>query len=224
MKAVLFDLDGTLFDTAPDFIVVLNQLRHQEQLPPLPGEAIRAVVSNGARAMVRLAFGRDEGDPGFDSLRQRFLDLYLAHLAEHTVPFPGIEDLLKKLANHDIAWGVVTNKPAAYTIPLMRAFSHFPEPGAIICPDDVENRKPHPEPIYLACSRIGCKPEQAVYVGDHERDIEAGKAAGMPTIACSYGYIDAGDSAANWNADHLVDSADQIWPLLMEHYMTNSNR
>ncbi|GAA5525362.1 N-acetylmuramic acid 6-phosphate phosphatase [Microbulbifer aestuariivivens] len=219
MKAVLFDLDGTLLDTAPDFIVVLNQLRRQEQLPPLSAEAIREVVSNGARAMVQLAFGGDEGEPVFESLRQRFLDLYLANLAEHTVPFPGITDLLHKLAAADIAWGVVTNKPAAYTTPLMRAFAHLPQPSAIVCPDDVTQRKPHPEPIFLACSRIGCAPEEAVYVGDHARDIEAGKAAGTPTIACSYGYIDAGDSAANWNADHLVDSAEEIWPLLRKHYM-----
>ena len=219
MKAVLFDLDGTLFDTAPDFIVVLNQLRHQEQLPPLPDETIRSVVSNGARALVALGFGKDEGDPAFDGLRQRLLDLYLAHLAEKTVPFPGIEELLDSLSAHDIAWGIVTNKPEAYTVPLMMAFEHLPTPGAVICPDHVTNRKPDPEPVLLACSQIGCRPEEAVYVGDHERDIAAGRAAGMPTIACSYGYIDAGDSAANWGADHLVDSADQIWPLLQKHYL-----
>ncbi|MFV8781713.1 HAD family hydrolase [Microbulbifer sp. SA54] len=219
MKAVLFDLDGTLFDTAPDFVVVLNQLREQEQLPPLADTTIREVVSNGARAMVRLGFGVDEGESGFDNLRQRLLDLYLAHLAHHTVPFPGIELLLNQLADIGIAWGVVTNKPSAYTIPLMRAFAHLPTPGAIICPDDVTNRKPDPEPILLACSRIGCQPGEAIYVGDHERDIMAGRAAGMPTIACSYGYIDSDDDPASWNADHLVHDAGEIWPLLQQHYL-----
>ena len=219
MKAVLFDLDGTLFDTAPDFIVVLNQLRHQEQLPPLPAEDIRAVVSNGARAMVSLGFGRDEGDPNFDALRQRFLDLYLAHLAVETVLFPGMETLLNTLAGRGIAWGVVTNKPAAYTVPLMRAFGHLPAPGAVICPDDVTKRKPDPEPVLLACSQIGCDPKEAVYVGDHERDIRAGRNAGMPTIACRFGYIEEGDDPANWGADHLVDTADEIWPLLQKHYL-----
>ncbi|MFI2810742.1 MULTISPECIES: HAD-IA family hydrolase [Microbulbifer] len=219
MKAVLFDLDGTLFDTAPDFIVVLNQLRQQEKMPPLPADQIRAVVSNGAGAMVSLGFGRDASDPAFEVLRQRFLDLYLTHLAVETVLFPGIEELLGQLAANDIAWGVVTNKPATYTVPLMEAFSHLPEPGAVVCPDHVTNRKPHPEPILLACSQIGCEPTEAIYVGDHVRDIEAGRAAGMPTIACSYGYIDAGDSAANWNADHLVESAGDIWPLLKESYL-----
>ncbi|MFC6632061.1 HAD family hydrolase [Microbulbifer taiwanensis] len=219
MKAVLFDLDGTLFDTAPDFIVVLNQLRQQEQLPPLPDDAIRSVVSNGARALVRLGFGKDEGDSGFDGLRQRLLDLYLAHLAEKTVPFPGIEALLDNLAENQIAWGIVTNKPEAYTVPLMQAFDQLPTPGAVICPDHVSKRKPDPEPVLLACSQIGCDPREAVYVGDHERDIAAGRAAGMPTIACSYGYIDEGDSAANWGADHLVDSAEEIWPLLQRHYL-----
>ncbi|SDJ53295.1 HAD family hydrolase [Microbulbifer yueqingensis] len=222
MKAVLFDLDGTLFDTAPDFIVVLNRLREQEKMPPLPAHEIRAVVSNGARAMVSLAFGTDEGDPAFDTLRQRFLDLYLTHLAVETVPFPGIEDLLRQLAANDIAWGVVTNKPATYTIPLMDAFSHLPAPRAVVCPDHVANSKPHPEAILLACSQIGCDPREAIYVGDHVRDIEAGRAAGMPTIACGYGYIDAGDSAANWNADHLVESASDIWPLLQERYLKRS--
>lgn len=219
MKAVLFDLDGTLFDTAPDFVVVLNQLREQEQLPPLADSTIREVVSNGARAMVRLGFGVDEGESGFDNLRQRLLDLYLAHLAHHTVPFPGIELLLNQLADIGVAWGVVTNKPSAYTIPLMRSFAHLPTPGAIICPDDVTNRKPDPEPILLACNRIGCQPGEAIYVGDHERDIMAGRAAGMPTIACSYGYIDSDDDPASWNADHLVHNAGEIWPLLQQHYL-----
>ncbi|SHE77768.1 phosphoglycolate phosphatase [Microbulbifer donghaiensis] len=219
MKAVLFDLDGTLFDTAPDFIVVLNQLRHQELLPPLPDETIRSVVSNGARALVTLGFGKDEGDAAFEGLRQRLLDLYLAHLAEKTVPFPGIETLLDNLAAHDIAWGIVTNKPEAYTVPLMQAFTRLPAPGAVICPDHVTNRKPDPEPVLLACSQIGCNPEEAVYVGDHERDIVAGRAAGMPTIACRYGYIDEGDDPANWGADHLVDTAHEIWPLLLKHYL-----
>ncbi|WP_237058533.1 HAD family hydrolase [Microbulbifer sediminum] len=219
MKAVLFDLDGTLFDTAPDFIVVLNQLRQQEKMPPLPADKIRAVVSNGAGAMVSLGFGQDEGAPEFESLRQRFLDLYLNHLAVETVLFPGIEELLVQLAANNIAWGVVTNKPATYTVPLMEAFAHLPAPGAVVCPDHVANRKPHPEPILLACSQIGCAPGEAVYVGDHVRDIEAGRAAGMPTIACNYGYIDADDNAANWNADHLVESARDIWPLLQGRYL-----
>lgn len=219
MKAVLFDLDGTLFDTAPDFIVVLNQLREQEQLPPLPDATIRSVVSNGARALVTLGFGKDESDPAFEGLRQRLLDLYLAHLAEKTVPFPGIESLLDRLAAEDIAWGIVTNKPEAYTVPLMQAFTRLPAPGAVICPDHVSKRKPDPEAVLLACSQIGCEPLEAVYVGDHERDIAAGRNAGMPTIACRYGYIDEGDDPANWGADHLVDSAEEIWPLLEREYL-----
>lgn len=219
MKAVLFDLDGTLFDTAPDFVVVLNELRQQEQLPPLADTTIREVVSNGARAMVRLGFGVDEGQTGFDQLRERLLDLYLAHLAKHTVPFPGIEKLLNQLAEYGIAWGVVTNKPSAYTIPLLQAFAHLPTPGAIICPDDVTNRKPDPEPILLACKRIGCEPSEAIYVGDHVRDIQAGRAAGMPTVACSYGYVDSGDDPESWNADHLIHNASEIWPLIQQHYL-----
>jgi phosphoglycolate phosphatase len=219
MKAVLFDLDGTLFDTAPDFIVVLNQLRTEEQLPPLPDASIRAVVSNGARALITLGFGVDEGDAGFEHLRKRLLELYLNHLAEKTVLFPGIETLLNQLAAANIAWGIVTNKPLAYTAPLMRAYTHLPAPGAVICPDHVVNRKPDPEPVLLACAQIGCHPQEAIYVGDHERDIAAGRAAGMPTIACRYGYINGDEDPADWNADYLVDSAEEIWPLLQQNYL-----
>ncbi|BBM04212.1 HAD family hydrolase [Microbulbifer sp. GL-2] len=219
MKAVLFDLDGTLLDTAPDFIVVLNQLRHQEQLPPLPDEIIRGTVSNGSRALVTLGFGKEEGDPEFGSLLQRLLDLYLAHLAEQTAPFPGIEALLDTLVDNRIPWGIVTNKPEAFTLPLMQAFEHLPPAAAVICPDHVSKTKPDPEPIFLACSQIGCAPSEAVYIGDHKRDIIAGQRAGMPTIACSYGYIDASDNPASWGADHLVSAVDEIWPLLRQHYI-----
>ncbi|MEX2962383.1 HAD family hydrolase [Microbulbifer sp. TYP-18] len=219
MKAVLFDLDGTLFDTAPDFVVVLNQLRRQEQLPPLAEENIRAAVSNGARGMVTLAFALGEDDPGFDDLHQRFLNLYLNHLAVKTVLFPGIETLLHTLAENSIAWGIVTNKPEAYTLPLLSAFAHLPPPGAVVCPDHVRDRKPHPEAVLLACTQIGCDPREAIYAGDHPRDIEAGRAAGMPTIACSYGYIGTDVDVTNWNADHRVSSANEIWPLLQTHYL-----
>ncbi|WP_444921680.1 HAD family hydrolase [Microbulbifer sp. CnH-101-G] len=219
MKAVLFDLDGTLLDTAPDFIVVLNQLRHQEQLPPLPDQVIRGTVSSGSRALVTLGFGKQEGDPEFASLLQRLLDLYLAHLAEQTAPFPGIEPLLDTLAQNEIPWGIVTNKPEAFTVPLMRAFEYLPPASAVICPDHVSKSKPDPEAILLACSKIGCTPADAVYIGDHQRDIIAGQRAGMPTIACAYGYIDASDDPANWGADHLVSSVDEIWPLLQQHYI-----
>ncbi|WP_444943879.1 HAD family hydrolase [Microbulbifer sp. ZKSA006] len=218
MKAVLFDLDGTLLDTAPDFIVVLNQLRQQEQLPPLPDETIRGTVSNGSRALITLGFNIAEGDPAFPELLQRLLDLYLAHLAEKTTTFPGIENLLDNLVENNLPWGIVTNKPELYTTPLMEAFTHLPPASAIICPDHVSKSKPDPEPLFLACSQIGCTPAEAVYIGDHKRDIIAGQKAGMPTIACGYGYIDSTDNPADWGADHLVNSADEIWPLLQQHY------
>ncbi|MDP5209735.1 HAD family hydrolase [Microbulbifer sp. 2205BS26-8] len=218
MKAVLFDLDGTLLDTAPDFIVVLNQLRQQEQLSALPDEIIRSTVSNGSRALVTLGFGKKAGDPGFNSLLQRLLDLYLAHLAEKTIPFPGIEALLNTLLANNISWGIVTNKPEAFTVPLMQAFNYLPPPAAVICPDHVNQPKPDPEAIFLACTKIGCDPSEAVYIGDHKRDIVAGQRAGMPTIACNYGYIDVTENPASWGADHLIQSAAEIWPLLREQY------
>ncbi|GMG88467.1 HAD-IA family hydrolase [Biformimicrobium ophioploci] len=219
LRAVLFDLDGTLFDTAPDFTVVLNEIRQQDNLPPLPESAVREVVSNGTRAMVKLGFDVNEGDAGFIELRDRFLARYLTHLAEKTVLFPGLENLIDKLAEHGIAWGIVTNKPELYTVPLMAAFDYLPTPGAVICPEHAERRKPHPDPILLACRKIGCAPEEAIYVGDHERDIAAGRAAGMPTIACTYGYLDGETAVDTWGADHIVDHGSEIWPLLKNTYL-----
>lgn len=224
MKAVLFDLDGTLFDTAPEFILALNQLRQQYRLPPLPEGDIRAVISNGAPAMIKLAFNKERGEPEFDVILQAFLDLYLLHLATNTTPFPGIEALLQQLAQAGIAWGVVTNKPAVYTLPLMRAFPHLPAPGTIVCPDHVRNRKPDPESILLACRQLDCTPREAIYIGDHERDISAGRAAGVPTIACTYGYINSDDDPLSWRADHTVACATDIWPLLKQNYLFSAQQ
>ncbi|BBM04010.1 HAD family hydrolase [Microbulbifer sp. GL-2] len=219
MRAILFDLDGTLFDTSPDFIFVLNLLRRQERLPPLPDEEIRNMVTNGSKALVKLGFEKEEGDPGFDGLLQRLHDLYRTHLSDRTIPFPGIEALLNQLAYKGIPWGIVTNKPMVFTFELMKAFAHLPAPETVICPDHVKRSKPDPEPLLLACRQIGCPPSEAIYIGDHQRDITAGQKAGMATIACRYGYIDASESPANWGADHLVNSAEEIWSLLKKHYL-----
>lgn len=219
LKTVLFDLDGTLLDTAPDFVVVVNQLLAENEKPPLPDELIRATVSNGARALVTLAFGLDEGEPGFEPLRQRLLDLYSEHLAVATKPFPGIIPLLQRLQQHNIAWGIATNKPEVYTQPLLAALAlAFPTaPASVICPDHVEMRKPHPESIYLACEQIGCNINEVIYIGDHRRDIECGINAQIPTITAAYGYIEAGINPAEWQATHLVEHADEIWPIIQTY-------
>lgn len=214
IDAVLFDLDGTLVDTAPEFVAVVNQLLQENSRPPLPAQVIRNCVSNGSRALVSLAFGIPENDAAFDALRLRLLELYEQGLGTHSILFPGMENLLATLARDNIRWGVVTNKPSRYTLPLLERMGLAPSNAAIVCPDDVTQSKPHPEPMYLAAKKLERLPARTVYVGDHLRDIQAGRNAGMRTIAALYGYIDADDDPAAWGADFSVASAHDIYPIV----------
>lgn len=218
LQAVLFDLDGTLLDTAPDFIWVINRLLAEEQQCALDYDALRAQVSNGANAMVCTAFGLPEDHPRVARLRQRFLDIYLEHLAIETQPFAGIMPLLDWLEGNAIPCGIVTNKPELYTHKLLQRLELHHRAGSIVCPEQVRERKPHPESIWLACRELGCTPQNSVYVGDHIRDIEAGRRAGLVTIAALYGYIGPGEAPQDWRSDHQVDSADAIKPLLQSLY------
>ena len=215
IRAVVFDLDGTLLDTAPDFVVVVNKLRQQEGLAPLNETVIRNCVSNGARALITLAFGLNESDAGFETLRQRLLDLYLEHLGEDSAPFDGIGELLIFLRQQQLSWGIATNKPECYTTPLLKALNINAD--CVICPDHVANSKPHPESMHLAASLLCCNAEEIIYVGDHARDIECGRDAGCPTIAAAYGYIDHPDQAKQWNATHTVDHAREIIPIVQSY-------
>lgn len=212
IKAVFFDLDGTLLDTFPDFEFVLNQLLTEENKLPVAPEDIRATVSNGARALVTLGFGVTEGDQAFEPLSQRLLNLYSRHLADNSRPFPGINELLAKITEHNLSWGVVTNKPLAYARPLLQALNL--QPDTLICPDHVKVKKPDPEALHLACQEINCSEQEALYIGDHLRDILCGKNAGMKTIAAAYGYIKNEDEARQWNADHIANTAYDLWPLI----------
>lgn len=217
IRAVMFDLDGTLLDTAPDFIVVVNQLLLEEGRSELAADIIRAGVSNGSKALIALTFGILDDHSDFERLRLRLLELYLAHIAVHTKLFPGIATLLNQLADKNIAWGIATNKPAAYTLPLMAALDIQPAPLSVICPDHVARSKPDPESLFLASKQLGCEPEEIIYIGDHKRDIDCGKGAGSITIAAAYGYLDTCDSVANWNADYCVNHADEIWPIVEKY-------
>ena len=213
-SAVLFDLDGTLIDTAPDFIRCLNMLRQQHELAPLPAEHIRRSVSNGARAMIRVGFGLEPEHPDYLEKHTAFLDLYEAGVAIETTLFEGMDELLLDLEGRSIPWGIVTNKPARFAIPLIEALGLAERCATLICPDHVAERKPHPESLLLACREIGAEPKQAVYVGDHERDIEAGRNAGMRTIAVRYGYIEQPESVDLWQADIIVDTVSDLAKLL----------
>ncbi len=217
IRAVMFDLDGTLLDTAPDFIVVVNQLLAEQNRPALPAKTIRAGVSNGSKALIKLAFAIDESDEQFEPLRQRLLELYLQNHSVHTRPFPGIDELIEQLAAHNIAWGIATNKPSMYTLPLMVDMNMQPPPASVICPDHVSHPKPSPESLFLASTQLGCTPQEIIFVGDHKRDIDCGKDAGSITIAAAYGYVDEGDNAADWNADYCVNHADEIWPIIEKY-------
>lgn len=215
-SSVLFDLDGTLLDTAPDFIRCLNLLRQEEGLAALPDTAIRDSVSDGARAMIQVGFGLTPEDADYTRLHSAFLDRYEASVAEQTVLFPGMAAVLEWLEAERIPWGIVTNKPARFTTPLLEALSMSARCAAVICPDHVSQRKPHPESILLACKQIGVPASTGVYVGDHLRDIEAGRNAGMITIAARYGYIRDRQAVASWGADHIVDSADALLGWLVQ--------
>ena len=212
--AVLFDLDGTLIDTAPDFIRCLNQLRQQHGMPALPAEQIRRSVSNGARAMIRVGFGLEPEHEGYPEKHTAFLDLYELGVAVETTLFPGMDVLLSSLESRGIPWGIVTNKPARFAVPLIEALDLAQRCAALICPDHVAERKPHPESLLLACRQIQVEPIKSVYVADHERDIEAGRNAGMHTIAVRYGYIEQPETVDLWQADRIADTVSDLTKLL----------
>ncbi|MDS1310268.1 HAD family hydrolase [Marinobacter xiaoshiensis] len=214
LSTVLFDLDGTLIDTAPDFIRCLNELRQMEGLPALPAEHIRRSVSNGARAMVRVGFGLEPEHPGYLAKHTAFLDLYEAGVAVETRLFEGMDSLLESLEQRGIPWGIVTNKPVRFAAPLIQALGLAKRCASLVCPDHVTDRKPHPESLFLACQQIGAEPEQAVYVGDHERDIVAGRNARMKTIAVRYGYIEEPETVDLWQADMIADTVIDLAKLL----------
>lgn len=210
IDCVLFDLDGTLLDTAPEFAVAVNRLRAEHQLAPMAYEPIRATVSDGARALTRLALDIEEDHPDFPAARLRLLAIYEADLGAHSSPFPGIPELLQGLATRGISWGIVTNKPSTYAEPLMRRVVLEPAASALVCPDHVGAPKPSPEPLWHACRLAGVEPGRTLYVGDHRRDIEAARNAGMPSAAAGWGYLHPGDPLEHWGADLQAQSADEL--------------
>ncbi len=213
-RAVLFDLDGTLLDTAPDFAWCLNHLLERRGRPRLPEDEIRAIVTDGSAGLVARAFDCTPQDAMFEAVRTEFLTIYRANLSRYTQPFPGIVELLTKLGDSGVPWGVVTNKPSTYALPLLEDMAFRPGPGVIICPDHVGKPKPDPEAVLLACSQLGVTPDQAIMIGDHSRDIEAGRAAGTITVAATYGYLEAGEDPNGWQAHHRIDHANQLHELL----------
>ncbi|MBV5295094.1 MAG: HAD-IA family hydrolase [Curvibacter lanceolatus] len=206
IQAVLFDLDGTLIDSAPDLGAAADQMRLARGLPSLPYERYRPMAGAGARGMLGEAFGVTPDHPDFAALREEFFQNYESRLTQATTIFDGVPELLAQLVGRQLLWGVVTNKSARFTEPLTRAMPLFSTASAIVSGDTTPHAKPHPEPLFEAARRLGVPPEKCLYVGDDERDIIAGLAAGMGTVAACYGYLGQRTDTAQWGAHAEIKS------------------
>jgi phosphoglycolate phosphatase len=205
IRAVLFDLDGTLADTAPDLAGALNRLLAEHGRGPVPLERARPVTSSGARGMLQIGFGIDPQDPRYERLKARFLDLYGDRVCGETRLFDGIAELLAALERRGLAWGVVTNKPERFTVALLEALALRARAACVVGGDTAERAKPHPDPLLHAVQVLGVEPARCLYVGDDLRDVQAARAAGMPVIAAAYGYLGDGDGNPHaWGADAVI--------------------
>lgn len=210
LRAVLFDMDGTLLDSAPDFIAICQAMRQERGLEPINEKLIRDQISGGARAMVAATFAMSPEEPTFEALRLEFLERYQSHCAVYTHPFAGMAELLGEIEKAKLIWGVVTNKPLRYAEPIMQQLGLAERSAILICPDHVTNSKPDPEPMTLACKTLGLDPASVLFVGDDLRDIESGRAAGTKTAAVTYGYIHPDDNPRHWGADVVVDNPQEL--------------
>lgn len=217
IRTVLFDLDGTLADTAPDLGFALNTLLWEHGRAPLPDAQIRREASHGARALIKLGFGLGPDHARYETLRSRFLELYRQHICTHTALFPGMAKLIAALIERGLRWGVVTNKPAALTDALIARLPHCDTAACVVSGDTTANSKPHPEPILHACAQTGSRPEQCLFVGDADRDIEAGRRAGTKTLVALFGYLGPRDTPHTWGADGLVASPAEILAWVEHH-------
>ena len=210
IRAVMFDLDGTLLDTAKDLLAALNRVLVEEKRTPASLEEIRPHVSKGGLAITCRGFGIEPDDPAARPLMKRMLRHYRRNLCQHTTLFPGMEALLSELETRRLYWGVVTNKQSALTEPLLELAGLSRRAACIVSGDTLPRKKPHPDPLLHVCATIGCMPEETLYIGDDPRDIEAGKRAGMTTLAALYGYIAEDEDPSTWGADGLVRSPAEI--------------
>ena len=214
IAAVLFDLDGTLIDSAGDLGAAADKMRTDRGLPPLPLAQYRPMAGSGARGMISIAFGLMPQDVNFESLKEEFFTNYEACMTERTHAFEGVAELIAQISQAGLKWGVVTNKSARFTLPLTQAMPLFHTALTIISGDTTPHAKPHPAPLFEAARQIGVIPGRCVYVGDDERDIVAGRAAGMPTVAASYGYLGTTLDVFDWKADAIIVSPAALWQLL----------
>lgn len=214
MSAVLFDLDGTLVDTAPDLGLALNMQLERHGLQPLSAEKIRPVASHGTGALLKLGFNLSSADDGFMAMQDEYLAIYDEVLANSPALFDGMAELLDFIESAGLPWGIVTNKPRRFTVPMVRAMGLDLRAACIISGDDALRAKPHPDTLFMACDAINKPAKDCIYVGDAQRDIEAGIAAGMRTVAALYGYLGEGDNPQEWGADFLINHPYEISALI----------
>ena len=208
-KAVLFDLDGTLADTAPDLAYALNRMRVSRRLPELPASATRAYTSMGARGLLGVGLDVTPAHPDYDAMREEFLAIYADNLCRESRLFPGMAELLDELERRGLRWGVVTNKAERYTHPLLKLLGVDHRAACVIGGDTTGKTKPDPAPLFAATERMGIAAVHCIYVGDDRRDVEAGRAAGMKTIVAKFGYLH-GNDPETWAADAMIDTPEEL--------------
>ncbi len=213
-RAVLFDLDGTFADTAPDLGRALNRLRAERNLEPLPLAVMRAHASSGARGLLKAGFGLTPESEGYNALRDRFLDLYAENLCVETRLFEGIPELLSMIEARDLPWGIVTNKAKRFTEPLLRTLAVGHRAACVVSGDSTPHIKPHPAPLQLAATLLSLAPAECVYVGDDLRDVQAARAAGMRVVVAGWGYLGAGADPRDWDADAVISDPADVLTLL----------
>jgi len=209
-QALLFDLDGTLIDSAPDLAGSANDMRVARGMAPLPQAQFRAMVGAGARGMVGVAMGISPADTGFEQLRDEFLEIYARRLLSETRIFAAVEPVLREIEAMRMPWGIVTNKAHRYTTPVVEGLGLHRRAAVVVSGDTTAHAKPHPEPLLEAARRIGVAANACVYVGDDFRDVQAGRAAGMKTVVAAWGYLGEGEPVSAWGADMVVETPHEL--------------
>ena len=214
LQLVLFDLDGTMLDTAPDLGLALNMQRERHGLPPLPQDTIRPYASHGSKGLLSVGFSLTPEHVNFGDMREEYLAIYDEVMTQSPELFDGIQELLEAIERKGLRWGIVTNKPRRFTGPILKKIGLDSRAACVVCGDDAARAKPHPDTLLKACELTGRRVDECLYVGDAERDIQAGKAAGMRTVISLYGYIDDADKPHEWEADGAIQHPSELLALL----------